>query len=205
MRHAVVGWSFIAMLCVGPAALAQPTPEPKDGKVVIRLSLKPTATAKPISTSYLLPEYHETIPGNRVQMFLRSFMEQDRLYGKEESEKRQKWNELQLKDLPVNDVKDYAGRLVSRDLYDAARMADTDWQLWYLIRRDGVGTLLPDLQKMRTLADVLRTRTRGAIAAGDTKDALHTLKIHFTLAKTLEANPTIIGHLVGVAIGTIAC
>ena len=94
---------------------------------------------------------------------------------------------------------------MDRDLYDAARMSDTDWQLWYLIRRDGVGTLLPDLQKTRALAEVLRTRTRGAIAAGDTADALHTLKIHFALAKTLEANPTLIGHLVGVAIATIAC
>lgn len=184
---------------------AQPNPEPKDGKVVIPLSLRPAATPKPLSTAYLLPEYRETIPGNRVQMFLRSFMEQDRLFGKEESERRQKWNEMPIKDLPLNEVKAYAGRLIDRDLYDAARMTQADWQLWYFVRRDGVGTLLPDLQKMRALADVLKTRVRGEIAAGDHAAALHTLKILFALAKTMESNPTLIGHLVGVAIATIGC
>jgi hypothetical protein len=184
---------------------AQPPLVPKDGKVVIPISLKPTAPPKPLSSAYLLPEAVESIPGNRVQMFLRSFMEQDRLYGKEESEKRQKWNEMPLKDLPVKDLKDYAGRYVSRDLYDAARMDHVDWQLWYLVRRDGHGTLLPDLQKMRQLADVLKTLVRGEIAAGDTVGALRSLKVHLGLAKTLESNPTLIGHLVGVAITTIAC
>src|SRR5438132_3617846 len=99
--------------------VAQPPVEPKDGKVVIPISLKPTAPPKPLSSAYLLPEAAESIPGNRVQQFLRSFMEQDSLFGKAESDKRQKWNEMPLKDLPVNELKSYGGRLIDRALYDA--------------------------------------------------------------------------------------
>jgi hypothetical protein len=198
-------FAALAAVCLTVPVPAQPPVEPKDGKVVIPISLKPAAPARPLSSAYLLPEAIESIPGNRVQQFLRSFMEQDKLFGKAESEKRQAWNALPLKDLPLKDVKGYAGRFIDRDLYDAVRMDRADWQLWYFVRRDGHGTLMPDLQKMRVLADLLKTRVRGEIAAGDSAAALHVLKIHFGLAKTLETNPTLIGHLVGVAVATIAC
>src|SRR5262249_23098910 len=150
----------------------------------IPISLKLSAPPTPLSAGYLLPEAAESIPGNRVQMFLRSFMEQDNLYSKAEADKRQKWNETPLSELP-KDLKGYAGKLIDRDLYDAARMTSADWQLWYIVRRDGHGTLLPDLQKMRALADVLKSRVRGEVAAGDSKAALHALKVHFALGKTL--------------------
>jgi hypothetical protein len=186
------------------SALGQPPVEPKDGKVVYRVTLHPTAPPTPLSSAHLLPEAAESIPGNRVQMFLRSFMEQDNLYAKAEVDKRQKWNEMPLNELP-KELKGYAGKLVDRDLYDAARMTTSDWQLWYIVRRDGYGTLLPDHQKMRALADVLKSRVRGEVAAGDATAALHALKVHFALGKTLETSPSLIGHLVGVAITTIAC
>src|SRR5262249_23275285 len=118
-------------------------------------------------------------------------------------EKRGKWNEMQLKDLPVSELKNYGARLIERDMYDAARMTNVDWQLWYFVRRDGYRTLLPDVQKMRALAEALRTRVRGEIAAGDFDGALRTLKTFFGLARTMEPHPTLIGHLVGVAIATI--
>src|SRR5262245_30069359 len=159
---------FAALAAVVPTAplFAQPDPEPKDGKLVISLNLQPTAAPKPLSSAHLLPEAVQSIPGNRVQMFLRSFMEQYNLFGRAESDKRQKWNEMPIKDVPKG-LKDYAGRLIDRDMYDAARMDRADWQLWYLARRYGHGTLMPDLQKMRSIAEVLKTRVRGEIAAGE--------------------------------------
>jgi len=152
----------------------------------------------------LLPELREAIPGNRVQMFLRCFMEQDNFFGRAESEKREKWNQMPLKDLPVAELKNYGGRLIESDMYDAARMTNVDWQVWYFVRRDGYYALLPDVQKMRALASALKTRIRGEIAAGDFNGAIHDLKTFFGLAKTMEAHPTLIGQLVGVAIATIA-
>ena len=215
-RSALIATLAFAVFAVS-SAFAQPEPQPKDGRVTIAVTLSPNTFPKPISRAYLLPEFSESIQGNRVQMFLRCFMEQDNLFGRAESERRQKWNEMPLKELrtvganadkegphrPFS-LKDYAGGLVDRDMYDAARMTNVDWQLWYFVRRDGYYALLPDVQKMRALADVLKTRVRAEIAVGDFPAALHTLKTFFGLARTMEAHPTLIGHLVGVAIATIA-
>ncbi|OWK46554.1 hypothetical protein [Fimbriiglobus ruber] len=196
------------------------------------MTLTPTAVEKPLSRTYLLPEFRERIAGNRVQMFLRCFMEQDTFFSREESLKRQKWSEATIEQLrsdprspprhepkkanaepadpkdlglpPLAELRNYGGRLIERDMYDAARMSSVDWQLDYFLRRDGVNTLLPDVQKMRSLAQVLQTRVRGEIAARDFPAAIHTLKTMFALSQTMEPHPTLIGHLVGIAIGSLA-
>jgi hypothetical protein len=186
-----------------PHVQAQHQPPVRDGKVSFELVLKPTDFLKPISRAYLLPEFAESIPGNRVQMFLRCFMEQEGFFGLAESERRERWNQLPLDKLPLKDVKDY-GAPQAQAIYDAARMTHADWQLWYFMRRDGYKTLLPDVQKMRHLAVPLKTRVRGELAEGDFPGALHTLKSMFSLARTLDSNPTLVADLVGIAIGTIA-
>src|SRR5258707_890347 len=82
--------------------------------VTLTLRLTPNDYPKPASRAYLLPEFSESIQGNRVQMFLRCFMEQDSFFGRAESERRQKWNEMPLKDLPLKEgpVEDGPGQLV---------------------------------------------------------------------------------------------
>ena len=196
--------ALVALFILVGRSAAQTDPEPKDGKVVYPITLTPKPYLKPISRVYLLPELREAIPGNRVQMFLRCFMEQDNFFGRAESEKREKWSQMPLKDLPAAELKNYGGRLIESDMYDAARMTHADWQVWYFVRRDGYYALLPDVQKMRTLASALKTRIRGEIAAGNVDGAIHDLKTFFGLAKTLEDHPTLIGQLVGLAIATIA-
>ena len=190
----------LAMIAILAAtATAQPPIEPKDGKVTYTMTISPTAAPKPASKYYLLPEYRDSIEGNRVQMFLRCFMEQDHFFGFEQSQRREKLNLLPLSELPKGTDQE-GGRLVSRDMYDAARMTRTDWQLAYFMRRDGIGTRLPDVQKFRSLAQVLKTRVRGEIAIKDFPAALRSLQTLFSHAQTMEAHPTCIGSLVGLAI-----
>src|SRR5216684_1122866 len=114
-------------------AHAQPEWQPKNGRVTIPVFLTPNNYLKPISRAYLLPEYSESIPGNRVQMFLRCFMEQDNFFGQAESNKREIWNATPLRALPLGEISNYGGRLIERDMYDAARMTQVDWQLWYFL------------------------------------------------------------------------
>src|SRR5713101_4607534 len=71
---------------------AQPEVEPKDGRVTVAVTLTPNSYLKPVSRAYLLPESRESIQGNRVQMFLRCFMEQDNFFGRAETERRERWN-----------------------------------------------------------------------------------------------------------------
>jgi hypothetical protein len=184
---------------------AQPQPETRDGRVTIHMTVHPAAGLKPVSRTYLLPEYKDSIPGNQVQMFLRCFMEQERFFGKEESERRDKWSTMPLAELPADEVKDYGGRLLGRDAADAARMQNVDWQLTTFLRRDGIGALVPDVQKMRSLAAALKARVRGQIRVGDHLGAIETLRTTFALARTMESHPTLIGSLVGLAITSIGC
>jgi hypothetical protein len=200
MRYAVVPLAGVVIFLCADLGSAQPPLEAKDGKVTVPLLLHPAKVQQPVSRNYLLPEYKDSIPGNSVQMFLRCILHQVQYIGPEESAKREKWNALPTADLPVEEVKDYGGQVLGREAVDAARMLSVDWQLWSFIQRDGVNTLLPDVQKIRELASMLKTRARGQIRAGNPAGAIQTLRTLFALARTLESHPTLIGQLVGVAI-----
>lgn len=198
--------------------LAQADIKPRDGKLTIPISLVPNDYPRPALRVHLIPDAAESIPGNRVQMFLRCLMDQHNfIFGEQETKKREKWAETKIADLPLKEVVEirgkknefdltkHGGSVVDRYMYDAARMNHIDWQLWYIMRRDGYKTILPDMQAMRALASVLQARARFEIAAKNFDGANHTLKTLFGLAKTFEPHPTLIGHLVGVAIGNLGC
>ncbi len=212
--------TLFALFLFAPAALAQPNPEPKDGKVTIPLTLHPTAAPKPLSRYYLTPQYIDMQPGNRVPGFMKAYMEQHAFFSKEPAEQREKWNQTPLADLPVDDIKksgvigglmhrkdftdftESAGRPLS-DVDEAARLLTTDWQVWFNIRRDGIGTLLPEVQKMRELASVLKVRMRYEVKTGDFEKAAYSARTFYGLASALENHPTLICLLVAVAIETI--
>jgi len=209
-------------LCVAlflPAiAFAQPQPPVKDGKVVVPLALTPTAVQKPLSRFYLTPQYIEMQPGNKVPGFLKAFMEQDQFFNKENSEKRAKWDDLKLEDLPLDEMKasvvvnglayrdpkkpgwQSAGGRPLSDVDEAARLLSTDWQVWFNLRRDSISTLLPEVQKMRTLAQLLKYRMRYEIRTGDFEKATYTARTFYGLAQAFEQHPTLIGLLVGISI-----
>lgn len=191
-------------LLICNALVAQPQPTPIDGKIVIPLSLAPTAAPTPASRAYLLPEYGDMYPGNRVQMFMRTFLENETFFGKDESERREKWRDLPLEKLPAKELASYGGSRL-RDADEAARLMHVDWQIWFALRRDGIYTLLPELQKMRAVADALRTRLRGEILARDFPKAIDTTRTLLSLARTCDEHPTLIGSLVGASIASIAC
>jgi hypothetical protein len=210
----------VASFRTGTTTLAQPNPEPKDGKVVIPITLHPTAAPKPLSRYYLTPQYIDMQPGNRVPGFMKAYMEQQNFFAKEPSEQREKWNQMPLADLPLAEIKNSgcvgglahrkdfhdftegAGRPLS-DVDEAARLLTTDWQMWFNLRRDGIGTLLPEVQKMRELASVLKVRMRYEVKAGEFDKAAYSARTFYGLASALENHPTLICLLVAVAIETI--
>jgi hypothetical protein len=203
MNARILVATTLVVSALSPHAQAQPDLVAKNGRVTIEIVLTPSDYLKPVSRTYLLPQYAESIPGNSVQMFLRCFMERSNMFGQAESELREKWNAAPLKDLPAGQLRNYQDAL-RQDMYDAARMTNVDWQLWYFLKRDGYSVLLPDAQKMRALASAMKPRVRGEIAAGDSEAAIHTLKTLFGLARTFKSHPTLIGFLIGLAITTEA-
>ena len=85
----------------------------------------------------------------------------------------------------------------------AARMDKPDWQILPKLKTDGVGLLLPDLQKMRELAAGLQDRFRDEIALRRFDDAIYTAQTMFALSRHMGEHPTLIGELVAIAIAFI--
>jgi hypothetical protein len=86
---------------------------------------------------------------------------------------------------------------------EGARLLTSDWQVWFNVRRDGIGTLLPEVQGMRELARVLKVRMRYEVKTGDFEKAAYTAATFYGLANSFEQHPTLIGMLVGIAIDAV--
>jgi hypothetical protein len=218
MRPALIA---AVLACAAPAT-AQPPVEPKDGKVTVSLTLSPTAEQKPTSRFLLQPQYTDLMPGEQLSGFLRCFMGQERFFSPAEEKKRTAWNELPLSELPLDQIRQhgiYEGRgssVLDGIAYDppyarlmvfmdqAARYDRVEWNFWYNFRKDGINALIPEVQKLRSLAQVLKLRMRSEIKAGEFAKAVETSKTLLGLARMLERHPTLISHLVGVAIVTVA-
>ena len=190
-----------AALMLVPIAARGDDP-PDKTETVIRLTVSPMAERKPALYHQLLPELREMNPGNPILGYLKCFMEQDRFFGdKEVVEQREKWLSMPLKDLPVKELQNYGGIALKR-ADEAARLTDPDWQSLLPLRRDGLYLLVPEVQKLRSLAAALEVRMRGEIADKRFDDALVTAKTLFALSRHLGEHPTLIGGLVGLAIAS---
>ena len=223
--------SSLALLALVSTANAQPNPEPKDGKVTIPLTLSPTALPKPLSRYYLTPQYKEMQPGNRVPGYMKAYMEQASFFAKEPAAQREAWNLMKIEDLPLDEMRksnaanlgglayregketvflsdkrliDFAptGRPLA-DVDEASRLLTSDWQVWFNLRRDGIELLLPEIQKMRELASVLKVRMRYEIATKQFEKAAYSARTYFGLVQSFETHPTLIASLVGLSIEAI--
>ena len=171
---------MIGTIVVYAALLASRGGEPP-AETVIRLAVDPMPAPKPALRYLLLPELREMTPGNPVPNYLKCLLDQD-----------------------FASPEEILSRSALRQADRAARMDKPDWQILPKLRTDGISLLLPDLQKMRLLANGLQGRFRDEVALRRFDEALVTAKTMFALARHLGEHPTLIGDLVGMAIALIA-
>ena len=187
-------------LAVPAARAAEPT------ETVVRMTVRPAPAPKPALKYQLLPEMREMSPGNPIQAYYKCFAEQYNFWRtKELVEKREQWQTMPLGDLPREEVRNSGivrGPLRYADW--AARLDTPDWQLLLQAKREGPILLLPDIQQLRELAGALKVRFRLEVAEGRLDDALVTGKTLLALSRHLGEHPTLIGELVGVAVGSLA-
>ena len=199
---------------VAATVAAQPPREPVDGKLVVPITLSPQAAPRPVSDYYLTPQYKEQQPGDQLSGFMKCFMEQQRFFSTEEDQKRQKFLDMPLAELP-EDVREqagvsggilypgkYRGMMANLDL--AARYTRTEWNEYFQFRSDGINWLLPEVGYMRRLASVAKLRLRGEVRAREFDRAIQTMKTLTGLAGMFKSHPTLIGNLVGIAIQSVA-
>ncbi len=175
-------------------------------ETVIRMTVRPAAAPKPALKYQLLPELREMSPGNPIQAYYKCFAEQHNFWRtKELVEKREQWQTIPLRDLPLEEIRKYGfvrGPLRYADW--AARLDTPDWQLLLEAKREGPVLLLPDIQQLRELAGALKVRFRLEVAERRFDEALVTAKTMLALSRHLGEHPTLIGELVGVAVGSLA-
>lgn len=149
-------------------------------EMVIRLTVQPMPAPKPALRYLLLPELKEMTPGNPIPNYLRCILDQDFTADRETLD-----------------------RSALRQADRAARMEKPDWQILLKLKTDGIGLLLPDLQKMRQIAAALQERFHDEVAQRRFDDALRTAKTMFALSRHVGEHPCLIGDLVAIAIATI--
>jgi hypothetical protein len=172
-------------------------------ETVIRLTVEPMRAPRPALKYQLLPELSEINPGNPVLGYTICFAEQQNFFfSKEATANRERWLTMPLPQLAREVGKDYGGSAL-RQADWAARLDTPDWQILLKLKRDGIRTLLPDIQQLRLLATALKVRFRLQIAEKRFDDAIATAKTMFALGHHLGEHPTLIGNLVGIAIASI--
>jgi hypothetical protein len=162
-----------AALTPAPPAVAQP-------ETLVKMTVDATPAPKPALRYLLLPELREMTQGNPIPNYLKCILDQDMT-------------------VPQSNISPAALKQADR----AARMDKPDWQILPKLRTDGVGLLLPDLQKMRELATALQARFRDEIALRKFDDAIVTAKTMFALSRHMGEHPTLIGDLVAIAIAQV--
>ena len=196
--------AFVLLAASSAPAVAQPPVVPTDGKWVVRFEVDATPTPRPALKYTLLPEVRDRKQGNQIPAFYKCFMEQNTLFFSQNAENdRERWSNDPLSKLVGEPgLVGYGGSAV-RQARHAARLTVVDWQIQTQFREDGIGLLLPDVQQLRRLGQVLKVRMRGEVARGEYDAAIRTAQTLFTLARSFEDHPTLIGQLVGIAIAGI--
>jgi hypothetical protein len=171
-------WFAALAVCALPSRADQTI---TSSETVIRLTVKPMAAPRPALRYLLLPELKEMSPGNPIPNYLKCMLDQDFSADREE-----------------------LGKAALRQADRAARMDKPDWQILPKVKTDGIGLLLPDVQKIRALASALQIRFREEVAQRRFDDALRTAKTMFAMSRHMSEHPTLIGDLVGIAIAFVA-
>jgi hypothetical protein len=169
--------------CLVLAALPLPgraEPPAAPVETVIRLSVTPMAAPQPALRYLLLPELKELNPGNPIPNYLRCIVEPD-----------------------VSTGREVIGRDALRQADRAARLDKPDWQILTRLKTDGIGLLLPDVQKMRSLTNGLQGRFHDEVVRRHFDDAIVTAKTMFAMSRHMGEHPTLIGGLVGIAMAII--
>jgi hypothetical protein len=196
----MIARALLLLVAAAPAFVRGQPPPP------IQLTVDPVAAPVPALKYHLFPEVRDQNPGNAAQLYYRA-LNPDWIGPLQHDEKQYAWR-IELSDKPVRDfkpadVKEFSFLLTSKMLKEvdrAARRSYCDWELTEPMRTDGIALLLPEVQTMRTLANLLRLRAKLELHAGKFDEAAVTLQTGIAMGRHVADGPTLIQGLVGIAI-----
>jgi hypothetical protein len=197
----------IALAAIVPAFAQEPK---QPGTTTYSLTLRAVGPPVPSFRYELVPSLRELAPGNAALLHHRALhiLADVRPPAKDYVEKQEKFDQAlngPLKEFPKDEVrsylKPYSG--VFREVEAAVKHDHCDWGIDQRVAAEGIGFLLPDAQKMRELAFLLRLRCRLNLADGKFEPALRDVQTGFALGRHAAQGPTLIHFLIGNAIATM--
>ena len=180
------------------------------------LMLAPKAEHKPALSIRFVPDSFNAKPGNAAVFYLKAggFFEQSfALQAKRKFEEESRaaangdnyapyiWLETELKDLPVDKVKEYLSYTSFQTLFleEAAARLHCDFDRQIKSVDNPVGYLLPEVQAIRDLARMQTMRFLVAMAENRIDDAIKILGQIISMGPHLCQEPFLVSNLVGTA------
>lgn len=190
-----------------PGQGAPATAPPEDALPVTKLVIEPAAEPDPPLKYTLIPAYGDLQPGNAATSYYRAITllptDSSQTFGNEQ----QSWCDVPLAEFPRDEARKWLNRFhgALSELRVATLRETCDWN--HRVREmqglDPVNFLLPEMQRLRELARVLRVKARLEIAERRFDDALATMTMGYRLAENTGKSPLLISALVGIAVASV--
>jgi hypothetical protein len=183
-----------------PSAAQPPNLPPK------KLVVQPAAAPQPALKYLLLPEMRDLTPGNAALAYQRAH-NPEWWHGAPKTAKD--WDALeQFLETPLDKLGNAKSwpplpTTALLEVDQAARREYCDWELLPRLRKDGIFTLMGDIQTMRTYAQLLSVRARLELREGKYDKALYTYQTMLAMSRHIGEQPTSISALVAAAIAQI--
>ncbi|MFZ4645643.1 MAG: hypothetical protein ACOYNP_07790, partial [Gemmataceae bacterium] len=191
-----MGWMAIWLVFQAPPASADIS-----GLQVVKVNVPARAIEAPVLRHRLLPSLEEISTGNAALHFATALTPD--AYGftrnNDFNKKLEIWLNAPLDKLPKDEMRELTNSFILAEADRGARKSYCDWQMKDRLK-DGVATLLPDLQGYRMIANLLRARARLHLADNHPELALRDIQTTLSLGRDIADGPTLIQHLVGIAV-----
>lgn len=201
----LIRWGLVGVLLVGASPLAAQDADPKPPETpTYKLNLRAVGPPVPSFKYELVPAPRDQVPNNAALLHHRALHILAEVK-KPSPEAWEKWDELRdrpLAELPRDDLRDFLRpyHTVFKEMEAAARCDRCDWGIDDRLAAEGIGFLLPDVQKMRELGFVLTLRCRLHAADGKIDLALKDVQTGLALGRHASQGGTLIHFLVGNAL-----
>jgi hypothetical protein len=184
-----------------------PTTPPEDILPVTKLVISPAAEPDPPLKYSLIPAYGDLQPGNAATSYYRAITLLPRDATKTFGDEQQNWCDVPLAQFPCEKAREWLTNFeVALSELRVATLRETcDWnhRVRELQGLDPVNFVLPEMQRIRELARILRVKARLEIAERRFDDALFTMTMGYRLAENTGKSPLLISALVGIAVAKV--
>jgi hypothetical protein len=197
MRHLRFILSAVVTTQIALITLARAEPQ----ELVVRLTVRPSATTQSSLQFKLLPELVDQTPGNAATLYLMaSKLGPDRKLGYELENRADDLLKPPAESMHAEQARDvlgpFAGRLRLADL--AAHRQEAHWD--YSLREEGLNALLPHLNDVRGFASLWSLEARLQILDNDWPAAARRIADGLSLARQLNRQAVMVQALVGTGI-----